>query len=159
MILTDAKRLSTQHSALSTLLRPQSKGGAEAPPLTSTLTPQLLLLVLPLLRALGLKLLPLCVLVRGEHGGDLRLLRFADLLHLRAVRLHGRLQRVHLGGVVRLFGRVELLEGLAGRLEERRVLLVRRLLDVLDLRLLRVGQVQLRGELLAEDAMPAVVMA
>src|SRR5205823_3751441 len=97
--------------------------------------------------AIGLELLPLRVLIRRQHGRDLGLFGGADLLHLRALRIDGRLQRVHLGGVIRLLGREELLHRAVGLLEERRVLLPRLLLDGLDLVLLRVGEVELLRQL------------
>src|SRR5204862_4788998 len=99
--------------------------------------------------ALGLELLELRALVGREHSEDALVFGVADLLHLRALRVERRLERVELRGVIRLFRRAEILAGLAHGLEERRVLLVRLLLDRLDLLFLRVRQIQLLGELLA----------
>src|SRR6266480_1763353 len=62
-------------------------------------------LLLPLRSTLGLEGLVLRLLVRSEEREHLRLLRVAQLLHLGLLRVDGRLQRIELGGVVRLFRR------------------------------------------------------
>src|SRR5205085_7882090 len=62
--------------------------------------------------ALGLDLLELRALVGREHADDALVFGVADLLHLRALRLERRLERVELRGVIRFLRRAEILAGL-----------------------------------------------
>src|SRR5258708_7096291 len=78
---------------------------------------------------------------------QLRLLLLAELLELRALRLHRGLQRIHLGRVVGLPGRTKLLARGASLLEERLVRLEEGLVVRLGLRLLPVREVELLGEM------------
>src|SRR5256885_2042467 len=107
---------------------------------------------------LRLELLPFGVLLGGEDGGDLLHVRLADLLQLLALRLHHGLQRVELRRVVRLFRRAKLLASLLRGLEERGICVAGALLDVLDLLLLRVGEVELLCELRAEAGVPSATV-
>src|SRR5207253_823471 len=74
------------------------------------------------------------------------LLRITKLLHLRALRLEGRLQRVRLGGVAGLPGGAEVFPRLPGLVEEGPVVAAEVGLDGLPLLLLEVGEVELLGE-------------
>src|SRR5216684_7328869 len=96
---------------------------------------------------LRLELIELRLLFGREDGDELRLLLLAELLELRALRLHRGLQGVHLGGVVGLPGRTKLLARGAGLLEEGLVRLEEGLVVRLGLRLLRVREVELLGEM------------
>src|SRR3954469_18685849 len=68
--------------------------------------------------ALGLQRVELRALLGHEDRADLRVLRVAKLLHLRALRLHRRTERVELRRVVRIFRRLELLARLLLSFEE-----------------------------------------
>src|SRR5438067_5846216 len=102
--------------------------------------------------ALGLQRVELRALLGGKDRLDLRVLRVAKLLHLRALRLHRRTERVELRRVVRLVGGLELLARLLLRFEEGLVGLAESLVEIRDLRLLGRGEVQLLRVHLAETA-------
>src|ERR1051325_12131496 len=89
-------------------------------------------------RALGLERIELRALVGGEDGDELRLLGLVELPELGALRLHLRLQRIHLGLIAGLLGGLEVLVELAGLLEEGLVLFAEALLDRSEER--RVGE-------------------
>src|SRR3954452_9056886 len=113
----------------------------------------LLLFVIAVARfALGLQRVELCALLGREDRADLRVLRVAKLLHLRALRLHRGAERVELRRVVRIFRVLELLARLLLRFEEGLVRLAEVLVEVRDLRLLGIGEVQLLRVHLAETA-------
>jgi hypothetical protein len=102
--------------------------------------------------ALGLQRAELRALLDGQDRLDLGVLRVAKLLHLRALRLHRGTERIELRRVIRILGGLELLERLLRRFEERLVRVAGALFDVRDLRLLRIGEVQLLCVRLAEAA-------
>src|SRR3954468_92120 len=68
--------------------------------------------------ALSLQRAKLRALLGRENRADLRVLRVAKLLHLRALRLHRGTERVELRRVVRVFRGFELLARLLLRFEE-----------------------------------------
>src|SRR5439155_11040303 len=90
-------------------MRPRGVNEKEAfpPPLVFDCCAVGLLLGMPR-GTLRLELLPFGVLLGGEDGGDLLHVRLADLLQLRALRLHHGLQRVELRRAVRVFRRAKL---------------------------------------------------
>src|SRR3954469_16686006 len=112
----------------------------------------LLLELRPMRFALGLQRVELCALLGGQNRLDFGVLRVAKLLHLCALRLHRRTERVELRRVVRIFGGLELLARLLLRVEEGLVRLAKALVEIRDLRLLGIGEVQLLCVHLAEAA-------
>src|SRR5205085_4485968 len=102
------------------------------------LLPILLLTVLAARGPLSLQRFVLLALFRREERKDALLLRVAQLRHLRALRFGGALQSVEARGVVRLFRGADFLPRRTDLLEERLVLLAKALVEVADLRLLRI---------------------
>src|SRR5207237_8695801 len=101
---------------------------------------------------LSLQRFVLLALFRREERKDALLLRVAQLRHLRALRFGGALQGVEARGVVRLFRGADFLPRRTDLLEERLVLLAKALVEVADLRLLRIREIQFFGETSAEFA-------
>src|SRR5207244_2659403 len=127
------------------------------PPRRCTLLLLLLLVLLAPRFALGFEGVELRALVGGEDRQEPLLLGIVELLHLRALRLERRLQRLDLRGVARFLGRAHVLPRLMHGLEERLVVLPEAAVQGLPLILLRVGEVELLRQ--AHAHRPAVMAA